>query len=211
MTALVMQLTPRQVSIAADTLVMGAGRAVDGLASKIFVAPHLNMAMAGTGSLWALIRLGDWLQYVPHRGGFDEIAAQLPAAVAEIAGEFEAIPDKSEAFAAAFAKTDAFVFGWSEAANSFAMRVYCMGENGRTVDGFPGVWANPHLGKKPREWPRLRSEGDFFAIVKRQQESELAKPAEIRSNIGGDVVLLEMWRARFEWSRIGRLPIPSCE
>jgi len=212
-TALVMQYTRRQVSIAADTAIAvgpkGASRC-EGLAAKIFIAPHLAMAMCGTGSMWALVRLGDWLQFEPHVGGFDAVEGKLPAAMEALADEFAVLSGKTDSFSAAFGGTDAFLFGWSEALDGFAMRVISMRETGhRILGGLPGVWANPHLGKKPDQWPALRQPSDFLAIVKRQQESELANPPATRALIGGPVLLLDMWKGRMEFKRIGELPIPG--
>lgn len=190
MTAFNFLLEEKRVCIAMDTLMLRANKKTPfKYISKIFMIPHLNGVICGTGSADFVLK---WYLFV-QRSIIAKDIEHLDLYASE------ALQKLAKNSPCGFSVT-IYHFGWSEINNKFIGLVY------RSTNNFVSEFMHYGLGIKPRinidsfnELPE-----DFVKIIKIQKMQDEALQIEDRLGIGGDIHFLVMTEGGFTLSKCHR-------
>ena len=190
MTALNFLLEEKRVCVAMDTMMLNAEtRTPLKYVSKIFMLPHLNGVICGTGFVNFIF---NWYLFVQSSIIAEDIEhLDLYAS--------EALNRLAQDFSFDFSVT-IYHFGWSAEKKKFIGLAY------RSKNNFVSEALQYGLGIKPKvsfdsfnELPR-----DFIEIIKNQKKQDEALPSEERIGIGGDIHFLVMTEEGYTFSKCHR-------
>jgi len=186
MTALNFLVEPQRVCIAMDTLTVDPElkRPVC-FCSKMFLLPHLEGVMCGTGALPVII---NWFVTIQSRIVVRDILGLdhfTPALLRGVSRQCNLPPETT---------TTIYHFGYSQTVKEYRAFVY------RSVNNFASEVVPHGLRVKPPvqvEEPERLPEG-FIQYIYRQREQDRQAPLKEQVGIGGEVQFLLMTPTRFQ-------------
>lgn len=203
MSAIAFNVSRDQAMIAVDTMCTNEEGLFSHHVSKALPIPHLNIVVAGTGSLDLIERFALALNsraFASH----DEVALHASDALAVIWEDWRAALGESSTGANHHVQTSTiFQFGFSSENDTFEAIQYHSG-NGFKVERMTNVTAHkppaPLLGE-----PRDDDLSELFRIVASQRIHQDSKPFDSRVHIGGDVLVFTVCAKGIAIHNIGSL------
>lgn len=175
MSSLIFNLGPQQVIVATDTLAVGADTEEPCyFSSRAYPLPHLNGIMCITG----VDEFGtDWFRAIRRLITRDLHHADnfIVPMLRELGGQYSLGPDCT---------STVYHLGYSQAEQQFVGYAY------RSTNGFASERLQYGFSHKPGV-PGAKLESypdDIISLMEAQRRGEIAKPAEDRVHIGGDVL-----------------------
>ena len=190
MTAFNFLLEENRVCIGMDTLMISADtKAPFKYISKIFLLPHLNGVVCGTGFAEFILNWYLLIQSSIIAKDIDHLDLFASEALRKIAKNF------TNEFSATI-----YHFGWSDQQKRFIGLVY------RSTNDFISESLPYGLGTKPQIHVDKLNElpGDFVRIIEKQKRQDEASQNQSKVGIGGDIHFLLMTQEGYSLSRCHR-------